>query len=394
MGWPFTQRTAQITAETLLGWRTAARSGIGPMASVSRDTALRHSAVWACLRLRADLVSMMPVDVYRKAQGQQIEVPPPPVLVNPGGDQVSINEWMYSTQFDLDSTGNAFGLITERGGLNGMLPSRIDLVPATDVVVEVRKGKVQYRIGNTVYQPDEVWHERQFTMSGMPVGMSPTAHAASSVTGYLSAQQFAADWFSGGATPADAHEEHSKRLDPDEALIIKDRFQAAVSNGGMLVTGNDWDYSILSAKASEAMFLEERKFGIGDIARFYGVPGDMIDAETASGSITYANVTQRNLQLLIMNIGPSITRRERAFSDQLVQKPRYVKLCPDALLKMDLKSRYDSYAIGVENRFIAPSEVRALEDRPPFTQPQIDEFTSLFGPPGTKPPDTTPGSGK
>jgi hypothetical protein len=69
-------------------------------------------------------------------------------------------------------------------------------------------------------------------------------------------------------------------------------------------------------------------------------------------------------------------------------------LCPDALLKMDLKSRYDSYAIGVENRFIAPSEVRALEDRPPFTAPQIDEFTSLFGPPGTKPPDTTPGSGK
>jgi phage portal protein BeeE len=214
MGWPFTQRTAQITAETLLGWRTAARSGIGPMASVSRDTALRHSAVWACLRLRADLVSMMPVDVYRKAQGQQIEVPPPPVLVNPSGDQVSINEWMYSTQFDLDSTGNAFGLITERGGLNGMLPSRIDLVPATDVVVEVRKGKVQYRIGNTVYQPDEVWHERQFTMSGHAGG-----HVADRARSIVDHRLPVGAAVRRGLVlrrrhPGRAHEEHSKSARP------------------------------------------------------------------------------------------------------------------------------------------------------------------------------------
>jgi hypothetical protein len=76
------------------------------VARVTEDTALRHSAVWAALRLRADLVSSMPVDVYRKVAGIQVEMQKPPVLITPGGSQVKIKEWMYSSQVDLDRAGN------------------------------------------------------------------------------------------------------------------------------------------------------------------------------------------------------------------------------------------------------------------------------------------------
>ena len=65
MAWPFKTRDAQITAADLLGWRTAQRAGLGAR-NVTREQALRTSAAWACLRLRADLVSMMPVDVFRR----------------------------------------------------------------------------------------------------------------------------------------------------------------------------------------------------------------------------------------------------------------------------------------------------------------------------------------
>jgi HK97 family phage portal protein len=377
MGWPFSARVAQLTAADLLGFRTAARAGLLGY-NVTRENALKSSAAWACLRLRADILSMMPVDVFRRALGVQVEVPKPPVLVNPGGERVGINEWMYSTQFDLDSTGNTFGIIAARDGNN--LPARIDLVPVTDVVVQVRKGVVSYRIAGEDTPADQVWHEKQFTTSGMPIGLSPLASAAATISGYLSAQQFAADWFSGSAVPQAMLRNTAKKVSPDEALVIKDRFKASVTNGEVFVTGNDWDYQMISAKASEAMFLEERKFGIGDICRYFGVPGDMIDAESSTGSITYANVTQRNLQLLIMNIGPAIARRETAFSDLLLQKPRYVKLNTDALLRMDLASRYASYELAIKERFLAPSEVRELENRPPFTQAQIDEFLALFPP--------------
>lgn len=139
----------------------------------------------------------MPVDAFRKKDGVQIETPKPAALVSPGGDEVGIIEWLYSTQFDLDSCGNTFGLIRTRDGMG--LPSRIDLVPVEDVTVLVKKGVKSYRIAGAEYDAAEVWHERQFTTSGSPVGLSPLAYSASSISGYVSAQEFVRQWFAGGA---------------------------------------------------------------------------------------------------------------------------------------------------------------------------------------------------
>ena len=81
-----------------------------------RDRSMRVSAVWACLRLRADLVSTLPVDVYRRVDGRAVEVPKPPVLVHPSAMHPMLNEWLYATQIDLDRYGNAFGRIVARDG--------------------------------------------------------------------------------------------------------------------------------------------------------------------------------------------------------------------------------------------------------------------------------------
>ncbi len=137
------------SAADLIPQRLPMRAG---SQTVTTETAMRHSAVWACLRLRADLISTMPVDVYRRVNGMQVEVPKPPVLVNPGGERVDAQEWLYSTQIDLDRAGNAFGLITEVNGRN--LPARIDLVPLTEVSVIQEKGLLaKYRIAGTEYTP-------------------------------------------------------------------------------------------------------------------------------------------------------------------------------------------------------------------------------------------------
>ena len=355
----------------------ADRAGLGRsgVANVSRPTAMRHSAVWAALRLRADLISTMPVDTFRKVDGVQVETPRPPVLVNPGGDSVGIIEWLYSTQFDLDSCGNTFGLISARDGAG--LPTRINLVPVEDVVVRVTKGVTSYRIAGVDHEPRDVWHERQFTTSGSPVGLSPLAHSAASVAGYVSAQEFVRSWFAGGAVPS-AHLKNSEKvLNRSEKDAVKAQFKQSVATGDVFVTGKDWEYSMLAAKASESGMIDSLRWGIGDAARFYGVPGDMIDAEVSSGSITYANVTQRNLQLLIMNIGPAITRREAALST-LLSRPRFVKLNTGALLRMDLKSRYEAHKVGTGGRpFIAPSEARAFENLPPFTPDQLAELLAI-----------------
>ncbi|MFG2699540.1 phage portal protein [Streptomyces sp. NPDC048386] len=370
------------TADQLIPPRPPQRAGA---AVVTNDTALRHSAVWACLRLRANLVSTMPVDVYRKVNGIQVEVPTPPVLVTPGGERVGIHEWMYSSQFDLDRAGNAFGLITAKDGLG--LPARIELQPLSEVSVRMRKGVLKYRICGVDYDPSEVWHEKQYTVAGLLVGLSPVAYAAWSIGEYLSIQQFALDWFGNGAVPSAHLKNTAKTITPNQATEIKQTFKAAVQGRDLFVTGMDWDYDMIQAEQAGADWIDAKRFSIGDVARFFDCPSDLIDAAVSGSSVTYANMTQRNLQFLITSLGPAVARRENALSS-LTSRPRFVKLNTNALLRMDPQARAQMFATQITSRQLAPSEARALEDRPPFTEDQLAEFDRLFGK-GTQPQPTT-----
>ncbi|MFC3454013.1 phage portal protein [Amycolatopsis speibonae] len=349
-------------------------------AVVTSDTAMRHSAVWACLRLRGNLVSTMPVDVYRRVNGEQIEVPKPPVLVNPGGERVDLQEWLYSSQVDLDRGGNVFGLITERDG--GGLPRRIDLQPLGECAFVRQGGKEWYRIAGKLYDPKDVWHERQYTVAGLPVGLSPVAYAAWSISEYLSIQDFALDWFGNGGVPLAHLKNTAKTLTSEQSSVIKERYTASVRAGEILVTGSDWEYDMIQAESAGSAWLEAKQFGISDIARFFDCPGDLIDAAVQSGNITYASISQRNLQFLIMHLGPTILRRENALG-KLLSNPRYVKLNTNALLRMDPKSAAEMIKVKIDSRTMTPDEARELDNLPALTQDQIDQFLTFWPPKGT-----------
>lgn len=375
-------RAATITAQELIPQRTIGRPGIP---AVTNDTALRHSAVWASLRLRSNLISTMPVTVIRAFEGIEIDMPPPPMLVKPGGSggsgRIGIMEWLYSTQFDLDRSGNTFGLITETNAVG--LPARIDLLPLSAVAVRIRKGVLdKYLVDGKETDPSVIWHERQYTVAGLPIGLSPVAHAAWSISEYLSIQDFALDWFGNGGVPLAHLKNTAKTIEATDAAIVKERFKASVSAGDVFVSGADWEYTMIQGEQAGSAWLEAKSYGIGDIARFFDVPGDVIDAAVSSGNITYANVVQRNLQLLIMHIGPAILRRESALSD-LLPKPRSVRLKRDALLEMDPVTQATFFQSLIASRAITPDEIRAMLNRQPLTQDQIEQLLTFFPPRGT-----------
>ncbi|GAA1790367.1 phage portal protein [Nocardioides hankookensis] len=380
MSWPFNgapqQRIADAT-QAMLAERTGLRTRTTGK-RIGRGDALSHSAAWACLRLRADLISTMPVDVFRRINGVQVEVPKPPIFTTPGGSAEMLwEEWAYSTQFDLDSVGNTAGIILAVDGFGK--PSVIELVRIDDVTFIGKGNRIhKVKIGRDEYDYSQIWHERQFTISGSPIGMSPIAHGAMTLNSYLSAQQFANEWFGNNTTPGGHLRNTAKKLKRAEALAVKDNFKASIAAGDVWVSGNDWEYNMLSAKGNESLMIEQQQFSVTDACRFLGVPADMIDAPSAGSSVTYANITQRNLQLLIMNIGPAIRRREAAFSQRLLAQPRYVKLNRAALLEMDLKSRYEGYKVGVDGRWLPPSRILELENMPPLTDAEKAEFAELF----------------
>jgi HK97 family phage portal protein len=207
------------------------------------------------------------------------------------------------------------------------------------------------------------------------------AYAAWSIGEYLSIQDFALDWFGNSTVPAAQLKNTGMVLTEEQALHHKAVFQASVQAGQPWVTGKDWEYDPLTVANQANDWIEGKQYGISDIARFFDCPGDLIDAIVAGGSITYANITQRNLQFLIMHLQPAITRRERALT-KLTPRPQFVKLNSDALLRMDPQTQAATILTQINSRTLTPSEARALEDRPPLTESQLAEFDRLFGKPG------------
>jgi HK97 family phage portal protein len=363
--------------------------GVGSV-TVTHDTALRHSAVWAALRMRAGLISSMPLDVFRDVNGEQVETTKPPVLVSPDGE-IDVTEWMYSTQMDIDRAGNAFGLITAKNAAG--LPAVIELQSLSSASIVQRPGQPRkYKFSGKEYPADQVWHEKANTIPGLPMGLSPVTYAAWSIGQYQSAQHFALDWYASGGIPK-SHLKNTKMPQLPKAVAdeAKARFKASVEGRDIFVTGSDWEYSPIQAQNVGMDWLEAQKFGINDVARFFDVPGDLIDAGIVARNITYANVTQRNLQFLIFHMNAAVVRRERALS-RLLPAPRYVKINTDALLRMDPLTAAEVLGIKVANRVVTPNEWRKLDNRPALTQEQIDEFDKLF-PHGSPQPATPSSSG-
>jgi|SRR6185503_2789740 len=355
---------------------------------VTTDTAMRNSGVWACLRLRGNVLSTMPVDVYREVLGIDVEVKKPPVLVNPGGEKVGIQEWLYSTQVDLDRAGNTIGLITEKDGLGK--PARIDLQPISECTMRIKSGVIdEFKIGKKWYRPDVVWHEKQYTIAGLPFGLSPVAYAAWTIGEYLSIQDFATKWFSDGGKPSAILKNSKRVLDTGQTALVKSEFKQTTAAGDVFVTGSDWEYSPLVTQQASMEWLDAKRFGIADVARFFDCPGDLIDAQVSGSTVTYANIVQRNLQFLILHLGPAVTRRETALSS-LLARPRFARLNTKALLRMDPETQAKVLGLQIDKRILAPSEARAILDLQPFTDSQVAEFDHFWPAKSAASPATSP----
>lgn len=348
---------------------------------VKSGDAMRHSVVWGARHLRADLISLMPVDVFRKVGGVRVGLDTPEVLTNPWevaeGQPMAIDEWIYSTQMSLDGFGNNVGIVHAKDGFG--IPTKIEPIDPEKVTYRIKGSRiVEYKINGTTEDSKWIWHERQHTVAGLPVGLSPIGHAALALSSGLSAQEFALAWFQNGGVPSAILRNKAKTLTREQAAEAKESFKASVGSGDVWATGMDWEYDPVSVKASEASFIEQMQYSDVELCRFFGVPADMVDVVTNASSVTYASIAQRNLQLLVVNLGGAVKRRERALS-ALTPGGRYVKLNRSAVLAMDDKTRAELHGLNVQNRIYTPDTARAFEDMPPMSEADYAQFDRLFG---------------
>jgi HK97 family phage portal protein len=366
-----------------LGWvldaATGGRRGITGRAGhrhVGWSGALSVPAVWAAVRVRANVISSLPVQVLRdRPDGttQRITGNAVPGVLSQPSAVFDMTSWLAASQLSLDLRGNAYGRIVARHPTT-YLPTQVELVHPDDVTVTTDRtsGEIVYRFAGRRVDTFDVWHERQNEEPGSVVGLSPIAACARALGINLSAADYGGGFFDEALTPSGLLSSDAP-IDEDQAQVVKRRVQATQQGREPLVLGGNWSYKPLSISPTDAAYLEVLGRGDVDAARIFDVPGELIEANVSGSSITYANREQRIQDLLAFRLGPAITRRERALS-RFTVRGQYVKLNTAALLRSDLMTRYSSYERGLRNGFLSLAEVRALEDREPMTQADLDQL--------------------
>jgi HK97 family phage portal protein len=343
--------------------------------SVTPDSAMRLSAVWSCVKLLADTVSTLPVDVYRRGEREPITTPS--ILLEPAADQ-PLHEWLYGVMVSLLLRGNCYGLVTARSGAT-MLPAQVEVLRPDDVGVNVDEGgRVVYRFLGREIDRADMWHVRAFTMPGAVLGRSPIESAKQSIGLGLAAEKFGALFFGDGATPSGVLTTKDRLTVPQVKELAEAWKGAHNKRRTPAVLSGDLTWQAITVAPEESQFIETMKFNVAQIARIFGVPPELIGAESGQ-SLTYSNLESRLLHYLKLSLNPWLTRLEAALG-RLLPSTMTVKFNTGGLLRADTKTRYEAHAIALKAGFLTVNEVRELEDRPPL-------------PGGDTPPPSSNGNG-
>lgn len=338
--------------------------------AVSPETSMRLLVVWGCVSLISDTIATMPVDVYRRqADGSLQQVPSPTWVETPNGTQDRV-QFVQSMLVSLLLTGEAIVLV-DRFGRDGYSLSLI-LADPTKADYETVDGRRVLMLNGAPYD-GEYRTVRAMTWPGSERGLSPIEHARKTIGLGMATLDSGARFFGQGSivpgvitTPAN--------LSREQLVDLKNGWVSAHSGlerahlPAVLMGGANWQS--LSITHEQAQFLETRKFTDAQIAgQLFRVDPSMLGIAVDGGSsLTYQNIEQRNTNLVQMTLLPWIVRLERLFSALLPGQQTW-KFNVNALLRADLRTRYESYSVGITNGFLGVDEARAFEDLPPRGEP-------------------------
>jgi HK97 family phage portal protein len=328
-----------------------------PSQSVTNDSALRLTSVFAAFRHIVDYCGTLPVDAYRLDGAARKEMSLPPLLARQdelGGP--GLVTWLGQAAYGL-ATGNAVGWVTATDGFG--YPSDISWLHWSQWSYD-EMSKQWYVFGNPV-PASQVVHIPWIVPPGQKLGLSPIEEQAAIICAGLSAQQYA-DLRRGGGIPPAQLKNTQKTIPPDVIEAARKRAVASFARGEPFVTGADWELSMVSIPPNQAQFVETLKMSANQVAAAFGIDPTEVGGQAAN-SLTYSTEELRQINRAA-NMRPYLTRLERGLSRLLPMK-QFIKLNVDANMRADLKTRTEVLGLQIADGRKSVNEARAVEDDPP-----------------------------
>lgn len=357
--------TRSVTGPDVWGsWWDEATRATASGTLVSQTTAFRIGAVYAAVRLIADSISSLPVDVVKTVGDTRQPYPRPVWLDWPdmyGGTwQSFISSWLVSK---LLSHAACVRVLRNDAGS----PLAFDVFDPTRFTRSTdSRGRLICTYAGYNVDPLDVIYDAELIRPGQVMGTSRVDEARETLGLAKALEEFSARFFGNGATtsvviqaPGELNLEQAKELQAMWELGhkgLQNAHRAGVLSGGATAnkTGVDPD---------EAQMLQSREFAVEEVARLFKIPPAMLQSQKP-GTAAYASREQDAIQFVTFTLLPYITSIEDHLSRLLPRGVR-VKFNVDALTRASLIDRATAYSTLTQAGVMSDNEARALEDMPP-----------------------------
>ena len=359
---------------------------------VTAETALRTSAVFACVRVISETVASLPLMVYRPVSGGGKEVfaahPLYTILHNIPNPYQTHFEFFELATAHVALRGNAYSVIV-RDRLN-RIKGFVPLDP-NSMVVEVGgtfdAPDILYRYTSVltgaqeVYKASDIWHIKGMSSDGI-VGISPLEMARESIGLAQASEMHGATYFRNGAQASLVASTPGK-LTEDSRARLTNSLQSAISGENrfkVLLLEQGLDAKSIGISNADSQFLETRQFQVEEIARIFRVPSILIGH--SNNQSTYASAEQFMLSFITYCLRPWVSRIEQSINKNLLTEEDrtagiFAEFKLDGLLRGDTQSRYTAYSSALQNMWMTRNEVRSLENLNPVDGGDVFENPAI-----------------
>lgn len=366
--------------------------------SVTPETAMRVSTVFACVRIISSAVATLPISlkerVSERERKERSDHPISKVISK------KPNQWQTPSQFrrmmetHLLLRGNAYALIVRsRGKVLGIIPlnpDRMKIEQLDDLTLSYIY--TQKNGSRSRFNQFEMMHLVGMTLDGVH-GVSPIKYARETIGLSLSMEAHGSATFKNGAQPSGLIT-HPGKLGSDGVELIQnsvDNYRANSERAGaVMVLEEAMEFRPISMTAEDAQWIESRKFSRSDIAAFFGVPPHMI-GDTEKSTSWGQGLENQTRGFVAFTLEEHLTMWEETISRDLLAEDNdkiYARFNRGALVQGDIKTRTESYTRWLQWGIASPNEIRAMEDMNPREDGDI-----FYPPPNmTKDPEIEKGN--
>jgi HK97 family phage portal protein len=365
--------------------------------NITAENALGISAYYAGVTLISQTVGQLDCHTYeRSAKGKQraIDYQVYSLLHDEPNPEMSPAVFKETLQAHLLTWGNAYAEI-EWDPLYPVPQALWPLRPDKMNVLRDQSGKLTYNYtlpnGNPVILPtNRVLHIPGFGFDGR-VGYDPLTLWKEPLGLAKASEKFAAKVFTGAniryalTHPGKVSIDAEKRMRESWETMyngLDNAHRTAILQEGVSLKE--------IGTAPEAMqMLESRMFQKEEIAMILHIPSRFLNVKTEAAD--YANVEQSGIEFVTYCLTPWLVRWEQELDRKLIVGPYkgkyFTEFLTAGLMRGDLVSRYNAYAVGKNNGWLSPDEIREMENMNPRTDGKGGEYQAA--PTGAAPPKLT-----